>query len=108
MFTLRAASRRAFSTSIARRNLISEAYTREVRAFKAPKLSAKDAEGQVKPWTAPSAPKPPVVEGADAAELQAYAEAPVDVEGQSSTNAAAPQANDEDWLAFEEEEGVAV
>ncbi|AOW06673.1 ATP synthase complex subunit H-domain-containing protein [Yarrowia lipolytica] len=108
MFTLRAASRRAFSTSIARRNLISEAYTREVRAFKAPKLSAKDAEGQVKPWSAPSAPKPPVVEGADAAELQAYAEAPVDVEGQTNSKSASPQANDEDWLAFEEEEGVAV
>lgn len=73
-----------------------------------PQALCQGRRGSGQALVRPLCPQAPVVEGADAAELQAYAEAPVDVEGQTNSKSASPQANDEDWLAFEEEEGVAV
>lgn len=74
-------------------------YLRELKAYKAPQVSAADAEGHVQKFVIPKAPKSP--EETDIAnDLKAYETQQVELEGTSTEEGAAPV--EEDW--FEEEE----
>lgn len=93
-------SRRAISVSAVRSNLIQDLYIKEIKGYKAPPLTLKDAEGSVKPWTPPAAPSAPSVEGDVAADLAAYESSSVEVESQASTSST-PEAAVEDWFVIE-------
>jgi F-type H+-transporting ATPase subunit h len=84
--------------------LVQELYLKEIKAYKPKPLTAKDAEGSVKPWAVPPAPKTPEVEG-DVAEVSDYAAAPVEVNVEVATengDAAAPAAVSDDWFPVED------
>ncbi|KAG8215203.1 ATP synthase complex subunit H-domain-containing protein [Butyriboletus roseoflavus] len=67
-----ARSARAFSSSVTRRDLVQDLYIRELKSY-IPPVAAKDAHvGSVKVFTAPAAPKPPVLPADLAADLTAY------------------------------------
>ncbi|KAG9311106.1 ATP synthase complex subunit H-domain-containing protein [Chiua virens] len=63
---------RAFSSSVCRRDLVQDIYVKELKSYKAP-VAAKDAfVGNVKVFTSPAAPKPPVLPADLASELATY------------------------------------
>lgn len=93
---------RAMSATPARRaDIIQDLYVKEVKAFKAPTLTAADAAGSVKAWTTPASPAIPAVEGDVAAELSEYETSAVEVESAKPAEASADGAV-EDWFVIEE------
>lgn len=93
---------RAMSATPARRaDIIQDLYVKEVKAFKAPVLTAADATGSVKEWSTPSSPAAPAVEGDVAAELSEYESSAVEVETAKPSESAA-DASAEDWFVIEE------
>lgn len=64
-------------------------------------MTAKDAEGQVRPWSAPKAPSPPTSE-LNVADVSAYESAPVDVEGSEPVSAGSDGAAADDWFVIED------
>ncbi|SCV00648.1 LAMI_0G06436g1_1 [Lachancea mirantina] len=95
-------SARTFTTTRVSANVIQDLYLRELKSAKLQPITAKDAEGSVKPWAAPKAPSAPAVEAQGADALQAYAQEDVEVaqpKQESSTDAA-----EQDWLVLEEAE----
>lgn len=91
---------RTFATTGVRSNVIQDLYLREIKNVKLQPVSAKDAEGSVKPWTAPQAPKTPELEAQGSEALQAYAQEDVHV---SKTEAeASAETEEQDWLVLEE------
>lgn len=96
-------SLRAMSATSARRaDIITDLYVKEVKAFKAPTLTAADAAGSVKEWSAPAAPAAPAVEGDVAAELSEYESSGVEVESAKPAAEGAADAVAEDWFVIEE------
>ncbi|CAM9021621.1 unnamed protein product [Wickerhamomyces anomalus] len=89
---------RSFSAMPARRNL----YVKELKGFKATPLTAADAEGSVKPWRAPAAPKVPGLEADATTQLSDYESAPVEVNSAPAGEAASESGAD-DWFVLEEE-----
>lgn len=87
-------------TSIRRADIIQDLYVKEVKAFKAPTLTAADAAGSVKPWAAPTAPSAPALEADVAAELSEYETQAVEVESAKPAENAAAEV--EDWFVIEE------
>lgn len=89
------------ATAIRRADIIQDLYVKEVKAFKAPTLTAADAAGSVKSWAAPAAPAPPAVEGDVAADLSEYDAQAVEVESAKPAEAST-EAAVEDWFVIEE------
>ncbi|KAK9327719.1 ATP synthase complex subunit H-domain-containing protein [Lipomyces starkeyi] len=92
--------RRRFGTSMPRRDIIQDLYLKELKSYKAPPVKATDSVGQVKPWVAPLAPTPPVVEASAPADLSEYESQIVEVEGVATT-AAEEESDVEDWFVVE-------
>ncbi|KAK9378508.1 ATP synthase complex subunit H-domain-containing protein [Kockiozyma suomiensis] len=94
--------RRRFGTSLPRRDLITDLYIKELKAYQAPPVKASDSVGQVKPWSAPSAPAIPAVEAAAEADLAEYDSQAVEVEGiAETTESEAPTESLDDWFVVE-------
>ncbi|SCW00597.1 LAFE_0C07712g1_1 [Lachancea fermentati] len=92
---------RSFATTRVSANVIQDLYLKEIKSVKLQPISAKDAEGAVKPWVAPQAPKIPQVEAQGADALKAYAEQDVEVakeKGEEASN----ETDEQDWLVLEE------
>lgn len=96
-------SARRFTTARIARNSIQDLYVKELKAFKPISLTSKDAEGAVKPWTAPIAPAVPGLEADAATQLGEYAAEPVEVASAADAAAGANEASSE-WFVFEEAE----
>ncbi|BAO40789.1 ATP synthase subunit H [Kluyveromyces marxianus] len=96
--TLRAS--RGFSTSLIRRNVIQDLYLKELKSVNLKPVTAADAQGAVKPWTAPAAPKIPELELQSADALKEYAAA--DVETVKEATEQANEVEEGDWLVLEE------
>lgn len=71
-----------------------------MKGFKATPLTAADAEGSVKPWRAPVAPKAPGLEADAATQLSEYENATVEVS--SAPAEAEIEESGEDWFVIEE------
>ena len=90
-------SRRLFSVTPKRNNLISDLYVQQIKQFKPNPLSASQAD--IKAFQLPAKPSVPSDEiSADA--VASYEAAPVDTE--AAPTGSAPV--EEDWFVFEEEE----
>ncbi|CAH01282.1 Atp14 [Kluyveromyces lactis] len=96
--TLRAS--RGFSTSFIRRNVIQDLYLKELKAVNLKPITAADAQGAVKPWTTPAAPKLPELELQSADALKEYASS--GVETVSEANEQSAEVEEGDWLVLEE------
>lgn len=81
---------------------IQDLYIKELKGFKATPLTAADAEGSVKPWRAPTAPKTPGLEADAATQLSDYESAAVEVDSAPAAEAASEDGTD-DWFVLEEE-----
>ncbi|OBA23857.1 F1F0-ATPase complex, subunit H [Metschnikowia bicuspidata var. bicuspidata NRRL YB-4993] len=93
-------SRRLFSVTPQRSNLVSDLYVSQIKQFKPTQTSAEGAEG-IKKFQLPSKPAVPSEEvSADA--VSAYESAAVETTSAPSTEAA--PAAEEDWFVFEEAE----
>ncbi|KAK7204034.1 mitochondrial F1F0 ATP synthase subunit Atp14 [Myxozyma melibiosi] len=92
--------RRRFGTTLARRDLISDLYIKELKSYQAPPVKASDSVGQVKPWTPPAAPAIPTVEAGAEADLAEYEAQAVEVEDSTVAEGevAAPTESLEDWF----------
>ncbi|GEQ66610.1 hypothetical protein JCM33374_g273 [Metschnikowia sp. JCM 33374] len=101
MLFLRAlSSRRLFSVTPQRSNLVSELYVSQIKQFKPVQTSAEGAEG-IKKFQLPAKPAIPSEEvNADA--VASYESA--DVETASSPASESAPAAEEDWFVFEEAE----
>ncbi|ODV85455.1 hypothetical protein CANARDRAFT_22988 [[Candida] arabinofermentans NRRL YB-2248] len=100
-------SKRCFSISVPRANLISDLYVKELKAFKPTPISAASAESATKPWKAPVAAKIPALEAEGADALAEYDSAPVEVLDASADGSVVAEYKPDDWFVFEEEEEVA-
>ncbi|CCH44897.1 ATP synthase subunit H, mitochondrial [Wickerhamomyces ciferrii] len=97
-------STRSFSSIPARKNVISDLYVKELKGFKPTPLTAQDAEGSVKPWKAPAAPRTPGLEADAATQLNEYESAPVEVDSAPVANEGATESTGEDdWFVLEED-----
>lgn len=109
MFALRSSSRllllqrvplaRQLCQTSVRRNAVQELYLRELRNAKLSPVTAKDAEGNVKPWVNPVKPQQPALEGQGADALKAYADEAVETK---SSVVEEEDAVEEDWLVLED------
>lgn len=76
---------------------------KELKSVKLSPMTAKDAEGSVKPWSDPIKPKTPAVEAQGTDALKSYSEQPV--ETKSSELEASEEANlEDDWLVLDDVE----
>ncbi|SCV00462.1 LAME_0G09868g1_1 [Lachancea meyersii CBS 8951] len=91
---------RSFASTRVTANAIQDLYLREIKNVKLQPLSAKDAEANVKPWSAPKAPQVPDLEGQGPEALKAYAEEDVQVSKTKEESAA--ESEEQDWLVLEE------
>ncbi|KAF2084806.1 hypothetical protein K490DRAFT_48359 [Saccharata proteae CBS 121410] len=102
-------SRRTFMapTAVRKADLVQDMYLRELKNYKPTAVKPSDAEGQVQKFSVPKPPQSP--EEADiAADLKAYENQSVEVEGAATeTGEGATKAVEEDWFEEEEEDGVA-
>ncbi|BAP69412.1 ATP synthase subunit H [Kluyveromyces marxianus] len=96
--TLRAS--RGFSTGLVRRNVIQELYLKELKSVHLKPVTAADAQGSVKPWTPPAAPKIPELELQSADALKEYASSEVETVKEATEQAA--EVEEGDWLVLEE------
>lgn len=100
---LQRSNARLLSSTSVRRNVIQELYLKELKNVKLNPITAKDAEGSVKPWTEPVKPKIPEIEGQGNEALKAYQNE--SVETKSSEAAPAEESNvEDDWLVLEDVE----
>lgn len=97
----RRVSSRGLQTSACRMNLVQNLYLNEIKNFKPKPLTEKDAEGSVISWSAPSAAKPPSVEG-DVSEVDAYAAEPVEVDAKPAASSAPEAPVGDDWFPIED------
>ena len=79
-------------------------YLRELKNYKPAPIKPNDAEGHVQKFSMPKAPPSPE-EGDLANDLKTYETQQPEVEGQASSDSAAPV--EEDWFEEEEEEAAA-
>ena len=93
---------RAFTSSAARFNVIQDLYLREIKSVKLQPIAAKDAEGSVKPWSAPAQPKLPELEAQGADALKAYSEQDVEVSKDAASAESSVENEEQDWLVLEE------
>ncbi|CUS22580.1 LAQU0S06e01266g1_1 [Lachancea quebecensis] len=93
-------SARTFASTRVRSNVIQDLYLREIKSVKLQPVSAKDAEGSVKAWTAPQAPKAPELEAQGPEALKAYAQEDVHVTKTEAEFAA--ESEEQDWLVIED------
>ncbi|SCU90494.1 LADA_0F04478g1_1 [Lachancea dasiensis] len=91
---------RTFASTGVRANAIQELYLKEIKSVKLQPVSAKDAEGSVKPWSAPKAPQTPELEGQGPEALKAYVDEDVLVSKTQEESAA--ETEEQDWLVLEE------
>jgi F-type H+-transporting ATPase subunit h len=89
-----------------RADFVQELYLKELKAYKPTPTKESDAEGQVRPFTAPKTPASP--EEADlASSLKEYESLSVDVEGSEAANATGAAPTLPDWFEEEPEEPAA-
>ncbi|ODV61746.1 F1F0 ATP synthase subunit h ASCRUDRAFT_75039 [Ascoidea rubescens DSM 1968] len=93
---------RSFSSSMARRNLLQDLYINELKAYKPTPLSAADAEGNVKPFTLPAAPKVPSPELDLSTDLDAFKAQAVETESATHEVSASSENAADDWFVLEE------
>ncbi|CAK7905641.1 ATP synthase subunit H, mitochondrial [[Candida] anglica] len=97
------ASKRFFSVTPQRSNLISDLYVTQIKAFKPTPVSEKEAASAVKAFQLPSKPSVPEAEiSADA--LNQYESSEVETASAGSTGSIAAE---EDWFVFEDAEEAA-
>ncbi|KAK6454540.1 F1F0-ATPase complex, subunit H [Scheffersomyces xylosifermentans] len=97
---IRLSSKRLFSITPRRSNLVSELYIQQIKAFKPTALSAKEIDSAVKAFQLPAKPSIPATEIAAEA-LAEYEASEVETASTPSSSGAAPV--EEDWFVFEEE-----
>ncbi|KAJ5648416.1 hypothetical protein N7490_004788 [Penicillium lividum] len=96
---------RTFLTSAVRRaDPVQDLYLRELKVYKPTPIKAGDADAHVQKFVLPQAPASPE-EANLAAELSAYEQSEVEVEGQAVAGEAAPV--EESWFVEEEEDVAA-
>lgn len=82
------------------RNVVQDLYLKELKNVKLNPITAKDAEGNVRPWSEPVKPKAPELEGQGTDALKAYSNEPVE----TKTEAAEEEAPvEDDWLVLEDD-----
>ncbi|QLG74340.1 hypothetical protein HG535_0G02240 [Zygotorulaspora mrakii] len=94
---------RLLSSSPARRNVVQELYLRELKNVKLSPITAKDAEGSVKPWSEPVKPSIPDVEAQGNDALKAYQDELVETKG-SEAGASEDGNIEDDWLVLDDVE----
>ncbi|KAK2738032.1 hypothetical protein FQN57_007298 [Myotisia sp. PD_48] len=101
-------ARRSFATTFARQaDPVQDLYLRELRAYKPAPVKASDAEAVVQKFVPPKPPQSPE-ESNIAAELKAYENQEVEVEGQLEQAATGePTPVEEEWLEGEPEQKAA-
>ncbi|KAK6464040.1 F1F0-ATPase complex, subunit H [Scheffersomyces coipomensis] len=94
------ASKRLFSMTPARNNIVSELYIQQIKAFKPIAISAKELESAVKAFQLPAKATIPSSELPTEA-LSEYESSEVETETVSASGSSI--AAEEDWFVFEEE-----
>ncbi|AOW27637.1 hypothetical protein MEM_02041 [Candida albicans L26] len=101
----RLSSRRLFSVTPRRSNLIGDLYIQHIKAFKPKALTQADIDSAVKAFQLPAKPSVPQAD-VNAEAVKEYEAS--DVETASPSTVAAEQTKpDEDWFVFEEVEEAA-
>lgn len=80
-------------------DIVTDLYLKGLKEFKPTPAKASDAEGQVKNWSAPAAPKAPEAASDVASELSAYESA--EAESSSSGSKSAAKESDGDWFELD-------
>ncbi|AGO11973.1 AaceriAGR295Cp [[Ashbya] aceris (nom. inval.)] len=94
---------RQLSSCAARRDAIQDLYLKELRNTKVAAPGPQDAAGAVRPWAEPARPSVPEFGLAgNAAELEAYAQQPVETVAEEAGEAADAEAGD--WLVLDSAE----
>lgn len=91
---------RQLHNTAVKRNVVQELYLKELKNVKLSPITAKDAEGSVKPWSEPVKPKIPELEGQGTDALKAYSSEPVETKT-AAVEEEAPV--EEDWLVLEDD-----
>lgn len=101
---LRKTNVRQLSTSRINHNAIQELYLRELKNVKLSPISAKDAEGSVRPWTDPVKPKTPELEGQGTDDLKSYSDQAVETKSSEIDTTEEATTLEDDWLVLDDVE----
>jgi len=96
--------RNLITTTVRQADPVQDLYLRELRAYKPPPTKPSDADAHVQKFTVPKPPPSPE-ENNIAADLKAYENQEVEVEGQAASGEPTPV--EEDWFEDEEDEAPA-
>lgn len=100
---LRRTNVRQLSTTRINHNAIQELYLKELKNVKLSPITAKDAEGSVKPWSDPIKPKTPELEDQGTDALKSYSDQAVETKS-SEIDTTEEATLEDDWLVLDDVE----
>ncbi|KAI5969445.1 ATP14 [Candida margitis] len=100
----RISSRRLFSITPRRSNLIGDLYVQSIRQFKPQALSQEEIDSAVKKFQLPGKPTIPQIHELSTEQVKEYEQSEVEAEAAQPTENASETKPDEDWFVFDEVE----